>query len=191
MPISTACDSSCGTCAGSATFCLTCANNQLSSQGKCVASCPSNSFSSSGSCIPCHPDCATCSGASFNQCSSCSANRPVLTSGRCLSTCSKTQYFDKTSSTCQSCDSSCSSCSGPGPSNCLACSNSNQVLRSGACTSVTCGGSSSTGVIPGLGLCLSDLVFVPQASGTNNPLPLPTITGIDTPVGNKIGRANV
>ena len=174
-----ACDSSCGTCVGSSTFCLTCANNQLASQGKCVSSCPSNAFSSSGSCIPCHPDCATCSGSSFNQCLSCSAARPVLTSGRCLPTCSKSQYFDKTSSTCQSCDSSCSSCSGPGSNNCLACSSSSQVLRSGTCSSVTCSGSSD--VISGLGICLSDLVFVPTTTGKDVP-PLPTVTGIDTPV---------
>ncbi|RDX41022.1 hypothetical protein OH76DRAFT_257034 [Lentinus brumalis] len=173
-----ACDSSCGTCAGSSTFCLTCANNQLASSGKCVASCPSGTFSSSGQCITCHPDCETCSGSSFNQCSSCSSDRPVLTNGRCLPTCSKTQFFDKTSSTCQSCDSSCSSCSGSGPSNCLACSSSSQVLKGGTCVSASCNDSSA--VVPGLGICLSDLVVVPTvASGTA--APLPTITGIDTP----------
>ncbi|KAI0085954.1 hypothetical protein BDY19DRAFT_986857 [Irpex rosettiformis] len=174
-----ACDSSCSTCAGSSTFCLTCANNQLASKGKCVASCPSNTFSSSGSCITCHPDCATCSGQSFNQCSSCPSDRPVLTNGRCLPTCSKSQYFDKTSSSCQSCDSSCSSCSGAGPSNCLACSSSTQVLRGGSCVSTACSGSSS--VVQGLGLCLSDLVEVPKPSGTNTQAPLPTISGIDSP----------
>ncbi|PIL33018.1 hypothetical protein GSI_04467 [Ganoderma sinense ZZ0214-1] len=173
----TTCDSSCGTCAGSSTFCLTCANNQLASNGSCVSSCPSNTFSSSGQCISCHPDCASCSGSSFNQCSSCPSDRPVLTNGRCLPTCSKGQFFDKTSSTCQSCDSSCSSCSGAGPSNCLACSSSSQVLRSGTCSSANCSGTSST--ISGLGVCLSDLVVVPTTSGTA--APLPSITGIDTP----------
>ncbi|KAI0688434.1 insulin-like growth factor binding protein [Cerioporus squamosus] len=173
-----ACDSSCGTCAGSSTFCLTCANNQLASSGKCVASCPSGTFSSSGQCITCHPDCATCSGSSFNQCSSCPSDRPVLTNGRCLPTCSKTQYFDKTSSTCQSCDSSCSSCSGSGPSNCLACSSSSQVLKGGTCVSSGC--SNSSAVVPGLGICLSDLVIVLTAS-SGTAAPLPTITGIDTP----------
>ncbi|KAI0648425.1 hypothetical protein C8Q79DRAFT_955404 [Trametes meyenii] len=175
-----ACDSSCGTCVGSSTFCLTCANNQLAASGKCVASCPSNTFSSSGQCITCHPDCATCSGSSFNQCSSCPADRPVLTNGRCLPTCSKSQYFDKTSSSCQSCDSSCSSCSGAGPSNCLACSSSSQVLRGGTCVSSSCKGSSS--VISGLGICLSDLVVVPPSSSTSSGSPLPSITGIDTPI---------
>ncbi|KIP07475.1 hypothetical protein PHLGIDRAFT_29978 [Phlebiopsis gigantea 11061_1 CR5-6] len=175
----TACDSSCSTCAGSSTFCLTCANNQLASGGKCVSSCPSNTFSSSGACITCHPDCASCSGSAFNQCSSCPSDRPVLTNGRCLPTCSKNQFFDKTSSSCQSCDSSCSSCSGAGPSNCLACSSSSQVLRGGTCTSTTCTGSSS--VVAGLGVCLSDLVEVPPPSSTQS-TPLPTFSGIDSPV---------
>ncbi|KAG2355406.1 hypothetical protein BDR07DRAFT_1474106 [Suillus spraguei] len=112
-----ACSSSCSSCAGSATTCLTCANNLLASNGQCVSSCPSNTFSSSGSCVSCHADCATCSAL------------PVLTSGRCLATCSQNQYFDTTSSTCQSCDSSCASCSGAGLNNCLACSSSSQVLR--------------------------------------------------------------
>ncbi|KAH9948122.1 insulin-like growth factor binding protein [Amylocystis lapponica] len=176
----TACDSSCGTCVGSSTFCLTCANNQLASNGSCVSSCPSNTFSSSGSCLACHPDCATCSGGSFNQCSSCSSNLPVLTNGRCLPTCSQSEFFDKTSSTCQSCDSSCSSCSGAGSSNCLACSSSSQVLRGGTCVSSTC---SSSSVVPGLGLCLSDLVQTTAApSGTSPAPPLPSITGINAPV---------
>ncbi|KII89391.1 hypothetical protein PLICRDRAFT_53827 [Plicaturopsis crispa FD-325 SS-3] len=175
----TACDSSCGTCVGDAKFCLTCANNQLASQGSCVASCPSNTFSSSGQCVPCHPDCATCSGSAFNQCSSCTSTRPVLTSGRCLPTCSQTQFFDKTSSSCQSCDSSCSSCSGSGPSNCLACSSSSQVLKGGSCVSANCNGTSS--VVPGLGVCLSDLVVAPQASGTSAAPSLPSVTGLNTP----------
>lgn len=171
-----ACSSSCGTCAGSADFCLTCVDNKLASAGSCVTSCPSNSFSSSGSCVACHPDCATCSGNSFNQCSSCPSDRPVLTNGRCLPTCSKSQFFDTTSSSCQSCDSSCSSCSGSGPSNCLACSSSSQVLQGGTCTTANC-----NATISGLGVCLSDLVTVPQASGTSSASALPTITGLTDP----------
>jgi len=134
-----------------------------------VSSCPSDTFSSSGSCIKCHPDCATCSGASFNQCNSCPPSRPVRVNGRCLSTCSRTQYFDSSTLTCQACDSSCSSCSGPGSSNCQACSSSSQVLRGGSCVSMNCQGSS--GIIPGLGVCLSELVQVSSSSGSAAPIP--------------------
>ncbi|KAF7348623.1 Extracellular matrix protein FRAS1 [Mycena venus] len=176
----TACDSSCTTCTGSSTFCLTCASNQLASSGKCVATCPSNTFSSSGSCLTCHPDCSTCSGASFNQCTSCPPSRPVLTNGRCLPTCSKTQFFDPTSSTCLPCDASCSSCSGSGPSQCLACASSSEVLRAGTCVPAAC--EQSTSVVPGLGACLSELVFVPSPSSTDpGAAPLPSVSGIDAP----------
>jgi hypothetical protein len=181
------CDPSCSSCSGSATFCLSCANSRLASSGSCVSTCPSNTFSSSGTCVACHPDCATCSGNAFNQCSSCPPNRPVLTNGRCLPTCSQNQYFDRTSSTCQPCDSSCSSCSGPGSGSCLACGNSNQVLKGGLCVDASCNG--NTSVVTGLGVCLSDLVVVPppqppssESSGTISVQPpLPSITGIDTP----------
>jgi hypothetical protein len=156
---------------------LTCANNQLASNGTCVSSCPSGTFSSSGACLACHPDCASCSGSSFDQCTTCNPDRPVLTNGRCLPTCSVSQFFDTTSSTCQSCDSSCSSCSGDGPSNCLACSSSDQVLQSGSCVAAAC--TNSSAVIPGLGVCLSDLVKAPSGTSAT---PLPSITGLATPV---------
>ncbi|KZT11145.1 uncharacterized protein LAESUDRAFT_670810 [Laetiporus sulphureus 93-53] len=152
----TACDSSCSTCVGSSTFCLSCSDSKLASDGSCVSSCPSGTFSSSGSCLACHPDCASCSGGSFNQCSSCNSDRPVLDNGRCLPTCSQSEFFDTTSSSCVSCDSSCSSCSGSGSGNCLACSSSSQVLRGGTCVDADCGNSSS--VVTGLGICLSSLV---------------------------------
>ena len=150
----------------------------MAAAGKCVSSCPSNTFSSTGSCLTCHPDCATCSGGGFNQCTSCPSNRPVLTNGRCLPTCGQSQFFDSTSSACRSCDSSCSSCSGPGPSNCLACSSSTQVLAAGSCVAANC--SSTSNVVAGLGVCLSDLV-VTQPSGTTNVPPLPSISGLDNP----------
>jgi len=165
------CDSSCGTCAGTSAFCLTCSGNQLASNGSCTASCPADTFSSSGSCLSCHSDCATCSGNSFNQCTSCPSSRPVLVNGRCLPTCARSQYFDAASSSCQTCDSSCSSCSGSGPSNCLACSSSSQVLRGGSCTFANC--KQANVVVSGLGVCLSELVTTDNS--------LPPITGLEDP----------
>lgn len=51
-------------------------------------------------------------------------------------------------------------------------------------------GANATSVVPGLGVCLSDLVSIPQVSGSSVPIPLPSITGIDTPaVTNTSGRA--
>ncbi|KAF4609117.1 hypothetical protein EYR40_001470 [Pleurotus pulmonarius] len=53
------------------------------------------------------------------------------------------------------------------------------VLQGGTCISANCNGSSN--VIPGLGICLSELVAVPQPSGTSTPAPLPSITGLTNP----------
>lgn len=173
----TACSSSCGTCLGSADFCLTCSSSQqLTSSGQCVSTCPTGTFTSNGACVKCHPDCANCSGPSFNQCSTCPSNLPVLTSGRCLPTCSsQSQFFDQTSSSCQACDSSCSSCSGSGPNHCLACSSSSEVLRGGTCVSANCDGSSD--VVPGLGICLSDLVQVSSSTDSS----ASSATGLTSP----------
>ncbi|KAG2104308.1 growth factor receptor domain-containing protein [Suillus cothurnatus] len=145
-------------CAGSATTCLTCANNLLASNGQCVNSCPSNTFSSSGACISCHPDCATCSGASFN-------HTPVLTSGRCLATCSQNQYFDTTSSTCQSAIPVVLAVRAPVQ---IAASLAHVLVKS--CVGVlalqlNC--TSGTSVVPSLGACLSELVLV-SPSGTSS-----------------------
>jgi len=53
------------------------------------------------------------------------------------------------------------------------------VLRAGSCVDASC--KSSTSVVPGMGVCLSELVVVPEPSGTGNVPPLPTITGINSP----------
>ncbi|KAF6757699.1 TNFR/NGFR cysteine-rich region family protein [Ephemerocybe angulata] len=176
-----ACDSSCRTCSDSANSCIACANNQLAAAGRCVDTCPAGTFqsSSASSCTTCHPDCASCSGGEFNQCTACPADRPVLLNGRCLPTCTKTQFFDAASGTCQACDSSCSSCFGPGPANCAACSSATQVLRQGSCVAANCAGSAN--VVPGLGVCLSELVVV--ASSGEQP-----IAGIDTPTKKSKGK---
>ncbi|KAF8528206.1 insulin-like growth factor binding protein, partial [Hysterangium stoloniferum] len=169
----TPCDSTCTTCVDNSKFCLACASNQLASNGTCVTSCPSNTFSSSGACLSCHPDCATCTGSAFNQCSTCPSSRPVLSStGRCLPTCAKNQYLDPSSAKCVQCDSSCSSCAGPGSNQCMACADQGNVLTSGTCAPAKC--TSQSGVVPGLGVCLSDLVAVPNPTAT--PPPLPTFT---------------
>ncbi|KIM31095.1 hypothetical protein M408DRAFT_327977 [Serendipita vermifera MAFF 305830] len=159
------CASGCATCTNKADFCLTCKSGQLASAGTCVSNCPSNMFAANGACTPCHPDCDSCTGAGFNQCSTCPASAPVRTSGnRCVKTCAKSEYFDSSSGTCKTCDSSCASCSGGGSSSCLSCNNNKQVLRAGVCTNVDCGNGS--GPTSGLGVCLAELVVVPNNSGT-------------------------
>ena len=100
-----------------------------------MSTCPKGTIEVDGHCINCHGDCDTCTGLSYNACSSCREDRPVLSNGRCFRTCSKkTEYFDYSSNSCQTCDASCSSCTDAGPSHCLACSNSTDVLQDGGCS---------------------------------------------------------
>jgi hypothetical protein len=127
--------------------------------------CPPNFFKNNTECVPCHPDCETCNGSDFDQCTKCPQWRPVQSGGRCLSTCSKTEFFDG-QSTCVRCDSSCASCAGAGPNQCLACASTAQVLRAGKCVDANCNGSST--VVPGLGVCLSNLISNATASGTGD-----------------------
>ncbi|KIY68785.1 hypothetical protein CYLTODRAFT_489508 [Cylindrobasidium torrendii FP15055 ss-10] len=173
----TTCDSSCSTCSGSKDFCLTCPSGQLASNGKCVSSCDDGTFANSGSCLTCHPDCATCSGAGFNKCQSCPSDRPVLSNGRCMPTCSSSEYFDATSGGCKSCDSSCGSCYGGSKDQCLSCG-ANKHVRAGQCVNAQCENGSS--IVDGLGVCLSELVAVPKPSGTSSGT-IPSITGVNDP----------
>jgi len=53
-------------------------------------------------------------------------------------------------------------------------------LKSGACVESQC--TDSTSIVPGLGACLSDLVLIPQSSGTSSGGSLPSITGLTDPV---------
>ncbi|KAJ7198726.1 hypothetical protein GGX14DRAFT_373774 [Mycena pura] len=70
-----------------------------------------------------------------SNCLFCPSSRPVLTDGRCLPTCNKTQFFDPT---CVACNWSCSSCSGSGPSQCLVCASASQVRHAGTCVAASC-----------------------------------------------------
>ncbi|KAF5386839.1 hypothetical protein D9615_002012 [Tricholomella constricta] len=123
-----ACDSSCSTCFGSASFCLTCSGNELASDGKTllqrVFTLPSGSPRPVQREMPPHMQPL----ATF---------RPGLLLLPVL-----------------------------------------QVLRAGSCVSANCQGSSA--VIPGLGVCLSELVQVPTTTGTGSPA-LPSVTGLTNP----------
>ena len=168
-----ACSSSCSTCVGSANFCLTCKSPQVASSGQCIATCLDGTYLSSGVCRNCHPDCAHCSGSSFNQCSACPPTRPVPKSGRCLPTCDRSHFFDNTTSKCRACDPSCSSCSSSGPDHCLACSDPTQILFAGSCVLANC--SDPSGVVPGLGVCLSGLLNQNNGDPTTNPNSHPSV----------------
>ncbi|KAH7317535.1 insulin-like growth factor binding protein [Rhizoctonia solani] len=156
----TPCDGSCAECAGQATFCTACSGGRGALDGKCIGACPSGTIlsqsastnSTGTTCISCHADCATCSGPSSTQCSTCPPSRPLKSSdGRCLpsSSCGAQSFFDSASGACRSCDAGCASCAGAGGQMCTACPSGN-VLRAGQCMDSGCGETY-------FGLCLSAL----------------------------------
>ncbi|KAJ8248760.1 hypothetical protein GJAV_G00227440 [Gymnothorax javanicus] len=117
----------CQSCAGpGASDCLTCATPRFLHNGSCVSECPAGFFSSReeadgvelGLCSPCDPVCASCTGASPKDCTSCSSGLLRLLN-LCLTHCPTGFYAEE--SQCKSCDRSCELCSGPGPDSCLVC----------------------------------------------------------------------
>ncbi|CAG8640455.1 576_t:CDS:2, partial [Paraglomus occultum] len=138
------CDSSCGTCKGSApNQCLTCSNpSQFALNGTCSATpCPTGFVSVNTACTKCHPDCAECSGPGVSQCTKCPANRPIMTKdNQCVEVCPVGTYAD-VNAKCQACDGSCSSCVGPRDDQCLGCSDKNKVLIGGSCSGTCPSGS--------------------------------------------------
>jgi hypothetical protein len=87
---------------------------------------------------------------SFDQCLSCPSSRPVLSNGRCLPVCDRSQFYDASSGSCRSCDKSCSSCTGPSAAECLSCSSADSAVSSGTCAVSACPGA----FVPFLSVCL-------------------------------------
>ncbi|KAG2003450.1 insect antifreeze protein [Coprinopsis cinerea AmutBmut pab1-1] len=204
-PVCERCDSSCSSCSGTSTFCTSCPSPNLldPSRGTCnPAPCPSSTFEQNGACIPCHPDCASCSGPSYDQCTSCSSTstRPALLDGICLPHCrNKNEWFDGDTGRCARCHESCGSCMGPREEQCLSCEGL-KVLREGRCVDAPCAPPSSSAdgdnaahglapgvMVPDLGVCLSELVLVPSSGTSTGGAPLPSISGINTPTKGKSG----
>ncbi|KAG5722304.1 Protein MAM3 [Termitomyces sp. T112] len=190
----TRCASSCDKCTGgTSNDCIVCASGLYSLNGACVSA-DSNGICSGTNmiadnnkveCDACDAKCTSCkipnftsiSTANLVQCTGCLPGF-FLSNGSCVESCpSGTFVSPQDHLTCIPCDSSCGTCAGA--SSCMACSSPDQVLRGGTCIAADCKQNST--VVPGLGVCLSELVIVPQPSGTSAAAPLPTITGINTP----------
>lgn len=118
-----ACNSKCATCIQSGNNCLSCIGSLiLDGNGNCVQNCTSNTQyydNMSKSCKNCSSDCMSCSGPSYDDCTTCHAPL-VLFQQICVMNCPAGLYPNQDSictacqSQCQTCDSSandCSSCS--------------------------------------------------------------------------------
>ncbi|XP_048114060.1 proprotein convertase subtilisin/kexin type 5 isoform X1 [Alosa alosa] len=122
-----ACQRQCQSCEGPGPAdCLTCALPRYLHKGLCVSECPAGSYAASeeadgmdlGFCSTCDHVCATCSGASPKDCTSCSRGYLRLLH-LCVSHCPTGFYAD--GDRCEKCHRSCDQCSGPGPESCQAC----------------------------------------------------------------------
>ena len=95
--------------------------------------------------LPCHTTCATCSGPSATQCTSCASGKYV-SGGQCVAcgTCGASEYQVSACSTsanvsCAACSATCGTCTGPSATECASCT-ANKYLSGGACTACSvCG----------------------------------------------------
>jgi hypothetical protein len=145
------CQSTCATCLGDQTTCLSCLENSFYpflQEGKCVTQC-SAGYSSNGltnKCVQCNPKCSTCTQDSKDKCTSCSDPKLFLLSDQydCVAICPDGFYPDTVTKRCTACVAPCKSCiSSSQCSSCLSQSTNNnfylfypsQKICVAACTS--------------------------------------------------------
>ncbi|ESU34700.1 Variant-specific surface protein [Giardia duodenalis] len=125
--------------------CLKC-QAPASSTGAATCDTCKAGFYGSGPCTKCHDDCATCSGAANNQCTSCKAGKYLKTdTNTCVEagSCNGNTYADPVTRTCKdSAITDCTTCEynpATGGPKCTACGNSKKVKTAinGATTCVT------------------------------------------------------
>lgn len=91
------CGDNCYQCS-STIACTACFNMTYNSainfyNGSCFSTCPSSTYLASiGFCQSCHISCATCSGSSYLNCTSCSTFYSLTTGNYCLSICGSNKY---------------------------------------------------------------------------------------------------
>ena len=97
--------------------------------------------------LACNSQCATCTGPSSLQCTSCSNSSAVLFNSSCISTCPSHYY--SASGTCTLCYSTCSSCSGGSSQQCTSCysGSSRPYLDSDSCVSNCASGEFLNGTV--------------------------------------------
>ena len=127
-------------------------------EGGCT--CSGGNATSSDTCVTCDASCATCSGPSEAECTSCASTHPFSNpeAGTCMGDCTPTGKYANASSVCVSCDSSCGTCKGPTSSECLSCSNAATPFESSGECVAECPGDSfaeTTGAIAKCTACHS------------------------------------
>eukprot|EP00042_Codosiga_hollandica_P059493 m.918095 g.918095 ORF g.918095 m.918095 type:complete len:4523 (+) comp60173_c0_seq1:4307-17875(+) len=148
-----ACGTNCLSCSGPGSSCKRCGGGSLLHAGNCVSGCPAGFFAgvdlnSDPVCVPCSSSCASCSGPSASECTSCPPTR-IAAAGSCLNACTSRWFSDLSSRTCQQCSGTCFDCLDASDSSCLSC----PVGR--LLDGMTCVISCPTGKYPSGGACLA------------------------------------
>lgn len=107
------CSSSCLTCAGNSTTCLTCQTGNYFYNNTCIPTCPTSTYPNimASICASCDAACLACTGSGANSCQSCKS--PYLLSfgtTSCISQCPNGQYSNSTANGCLLCSSICHTC---------------------------------------------------------------------------------
>ncbi|XP_013371586.1 PREDICTED: extracellular matrix protein FRAS1 isoform X1 [Chinchilla lanigera] len=124
-----ACDQSCKSCGPNSPRCLTCIENTMLHDGKCISECPGGYYAdATARCKVCHNSCASCAGPASSHCTAC-IHPKVLRQGHCLTSCGEGFYDDH--GVCTACHASCQTCVGPEPSHCTECKNPEAGLQVG------------------------------------------------------------
>lgn len=105
------CGSTCHECSSS--LCTGCFNSTytllfLFWKNQCLGGCPNGTYNSNNTCIACHSSCLTCTGPLYTDCTSCSQNFTLSSSGYCGSVCGAGKY--ESGGVCLNCHANCDYC---------------------------------------------------------------------------------
>jgi proprotein convertase subtilisin/kexin type 5 len=123
------CSSSCLTCAGNSTTCLTCQTGNFFLNAACIPSCPTGTYQNqtTSACTTCDIRCSACTGGSSTSCQACKT--PYFLSygtTSCITACLNGQYANTTSNACLLCSSICLTCVNSSTT-CVTCSLANSI----------------------------------------------------------------
>ncbi|XP_062140559.1 furin-like protease 2 isoform X2 [Drosophila sulfurigaster albostrigata] len=108
------CEPNCASCQDRPEFCTSCDHHLVMHENKCYSACPLDSYETEeNKCAYCHSSCATCNGATENDCITCRPSRYAW-QNKCLNNCPEGHYADKKRLECLPCHEGCKSCSSNG-----------------------------------------------------------------------------
>ncbi|XP_034490855.1 furin-like protease 2 isoform X1 [Drosophila innubila] len=104
------CEPNCASCQDRPEYCTSCDHHLVMHENKCYSACPLDTYETEeNKCAYCHSSCATCNGATENDCITCRPSRYAL-QNKCLNNCPDGHYADKKRLECLPCHEGCKTC---------------------------------------------------------------------------------